>query len=329
MKCLVSGGGGFLGFEICSRLRARGDEVISVSRTLHPALDALGVRSLAIELNEDRALAEALRGVDTVFHTAAKAGVWGRREEFWRTNVDGSVNLLAHCRRAGVRRFVFSSSPSVTFDGSDHVHASNDLPQATRFLAAYPESKAVAERRVLEAHGMDGMSTVALRPHLIIGVRDPHLVPRLLARARAGKLAIIGAGFNEVTLCPVENAAHAHLLAADALSPDAPHAGRAYFIGCEEPVKLWVWIQDLLKRAGVAPIRRKIPAPLAYGLGGVCELAWRGMALGGEPPMTRFVAAQLSRSHSFDMRPAQRDFGYRELITLEESTAAIVAALRG
>lgn len=325
MRCLVTGGGGFLGREIVERLRARGDEVLSISRSVHPELAALGATSLAIELNQREPLEAALRGVDVVFHVAAKAGFWGPRAEYWRTNVEGTANLLEQCARAGVPRFVHTSSPSVTFDGTDHRRVSNDVPIATRFLAAYPESKAAAERLVLAANGAS-MATVALRPHLILGARDPHLVPRLVERARAGRLPIVGDGTNEATLCAVENAAHAHLLAADALAPGAPHAGKAYFIGQEEPVVLWPWLAALFERLGVPPPTRRISARTAHALGGACELLWKALPLGGEPPMTRFVAQQLSRSQSYDMAPARRAFGYREIVSLEACVDAIVAA---
>ncbi len=327
MKCLVTGGGGFLGREITERLLARGDEVISISRSVHPELEQLGGQSLAIELNEREPLLTALQGIDVVFHTAAKAGIWGSRKDYWRTNFAGTLNLLEQCMKANVPRFVYTSSPSVTFDGTDHVRASNDLPYAKGFIAAYPASKAAAERAVLQANGNGGLSTVALRPRLIIGVRDPHLVPKLIERARSSRLRIVGDGRNEVTLCAVENAANAHLLAADALTKGAPPAGRAYFIGQEEPVLLWPWIQDLLTRLGIDPPRRRISAGSAKTLGAICELAWSALGRQDDPPMTRFLAAQLSRSHTYDMAPARRDFGYREIVSLEQATTAIVVSL--
>lgn len=326
MKCLVTGGGGFLGREITERLLARGDEVISVSRSVHHELEQLGAQSLAIELNEREPLQAALQGIDVVFHTAAKAGIWGPRKDYWRTNFAGTLNLIEHCRKAGVAKFVHTSSPSVTFDGSDHVRASNNLPYAKKFLAAYPASKAAAERVVLQANGHGGLQTVALRPHLIIGARDPHLVPRIIERARSGTLRIVGSGENEVTLCAVENAAHAHLLAADALKNDSPHAGRAYFIGQEQPVQLWPWIQDLLTRLGIDPPRGRISAGAASAMGALCEVTWSALGRKSDPPMTRFLAAQMSRSHSYDMAPARRDFGYEEIVSLAQCTDSIIAA---
>ena len=263
-----------------------------------------------------------------MLHAAALTGVWGPREDFYRTNVVGTRNLLAACREHGVGRLVYTSSPSVCFDGRDHRGAGDELPYAGRFLCAYPETKAQAEREALAANGRDGLATCALRPHLIVGPRDPHLVPRVIERARAGRLFVVGRGDNEVSLTWVGNAAQAHLDAAERLAPDAPHAGRAYFIGQREPVRLWDWIGELLRRIGEPPPGRRVPRALATAGGALCEGLWRLLRRPGEPPMTRFVAAQLASSHSYDMEPARRDFGYVERVGLAEATDRLVEHYR-
>jgi nucleoside-diphosphate-sugar epimerase len=271
----------------------------------------------------------AIRGSDVVFHVAAKAGIFGDPREFWKTNVEGTRHVLAGCLAAKVKRLVLTSSPSVCFDGKDHVKASNDLPHASKFLAEYPRTKAQAERIVLLANGSEGLATCALRPHLIVGPGDPHLFPRLVARARAGKLAIVGDGRNEVSLTGIENAVEAHLCAADRLAPDAPHAGKAYFVAQKEPVVLWSWIGDVLERLGVPRPTRRVPLAAAYAAGAVLEAWWRMRGLETEPPMTRFLALELARSHSYDLGPAERDFGYAERTTMPEVTDRIVEATRG
>ena len=332
MKAVVTGGGGFLGQALVQALLAEGAEVSSVSRGRYPELERRGVRTVRGDLSEPGEWSEAFRGADVAFHAAAKAGVWGAREEYFRTNVDGTRNVLAACREQSVPQLVHTSSPSVCFDGADHRCAGGDLPYATRWLAAYPESKAAAERLVLGANGQPlagggTLTTCVLRPHLIFGPGDPHLVPRLLERAANGQLAVVGRGDNEVSMTFVDNAAHAHLCAARDLAPESPHAGRAYFIANEQPVRLWDWINALLERLGHGPVRRRVPARLASCVGGLMELAWRVLRLPGEPRMTRFVAAQLSTSHSYDMTPAREDFGYRELVGMEEATDRLVASL--
>lgn len=323
MRVLVTGGGGFLGSALCRRLRARGDEVTSISRGDHPHLRQLGVVALRGDLGDAEAMARAAAGQEAVVHAAAKAGVWGRRRDYVETNLRGTRNVIAACRAAGVPRLVHTSSPSVCFDGRDHLRAGPDLPYAARFLAPYPETKAAAEREVL-AENSPSLATCALRPHLIFGPGDPHLLPRLVERARAGRLAVVGAGDNEVTLCYVENAAAAHVAALDRLEAGAPHAGRAYFVGQEQPVRLWTWVGDLLRELGLPPVERRLSLRTAYAAGALCELAWRLLPLRGEPPMTRFVATQLATSHSYDMAPAREAFGYEEEVDLAAATRATV-----
>jgi nucleoside-diphosphate-sugar epimerase len=325
VRVVVTGGGGFLGRRIVERCLERGDEVTSVSRGAYPELEALGVRCVRADLADPSPTHGALEGAELVFHVAAKAGVWGPRRAYVRANVTATENVLAACLAHGVPRLVYTSSPSVCFDGQDHLNAGPDLPYPASYLAHYPSTKAAAERRVLAANGAD-LATVALRPHLIIGPRDPHLVPRIVARARSGRLRIVGSGDNLVSLTHVDNAAEAHLVAAAALEPGAACAGRAYFVGNEEPVRLWDWLNEVLEGLGVEPVRRRVSARTAYGLGALCEGLWTVLRLGGEPPMTRFVAAQLSTSHTYDLGEFQRATGYRELVRTAEATRRLIAA---
>jgi len=326
MKCLVTGGGGFLGLAIVRLLRARGDEVVSYSRSRHEAVEQLGARCELGDVTDTAALGRALRGVDCVFHVAAKAGVWGPWSEYARTNVVGTTAVVAASIAAKVPRLVHTSSPSVCFDGSDHVQAGNDLPYAAHFLAHYPRSKMLAEKHVVGWNGR-GIATTVLRPHLIVGPGDPHLLTRVAARARAGKLRVVGDGKNLVSLTDVENAAWAHLDAADELAAGAPHAGRAYFVAQEESVALWPWIATVLARSGLPAPRGRVPLALARAAGVACEAWWSLKNRADEPPMTRFVALQLARTHTYDMAPARRDFGYRERISTAEMTARATAWL--
>lgn len=326
MKAFVTGGGGFLGTRIVELLLARGDEVVGYSRGSYPILEAAGARWVRGDIADENALAAAMRGCDAVFHVAAKAGVWGPRADYERVNVAGTAAVLGAARSAGIRRLVFTSSPSVCFDGRDHVAAANDLPYAARFLCDYPRTKVAAEQAVLAANGAE-LATCALRPHLVFGPRDPHLLPRLVARARAGKLVIVGDGTNRVSLTYVDNAAWAHLDAADRLVPGAAHAGRAYFVNQAEPVVLWAWIVALLERLSIPSPQRRLSARIAYATGSACEALWSLAGRSSEPPLTRFVARQLSSTHTYDLAPAQQAFGYRERVDLAPATERTVAWL--
>lgn len=326
MRVLVTGGGGFLGAAICRRLVAAGHEVAAVARGSYPALEALGVRLYRGDLAEEAAVDAAFAGRDLVFHAAAKAGVWGPEAEFRRSNVEATAVVLRLCRRHGVSRLVYTSSPSVVFGAADHEGAGNDLPYPDSYLAHYPRTKAEAERAVLAANGAE-LATVALRPHLIWGPGDPHLLPRLVARARAGRLRRVGEGRNRVSLTFVENAAAAHIQAASVLAPGASWAGRPYFVNDPEPVVLWDWFNGLFQRIGVPPVTASVSPGLARAAGAAAEWIW-GFGLSGEPPMTRFVAEQLWRSHWYDLAPAIQAFGAWEQADLEAGLEATAAAFR-
>jgi nucleoside-diphosphate-sugar epimerase len=334
MSTLVTGGTGFLGRHMVERLLAQGRAVTVLGRTPAPDLVDRGVKFLRISLDDPAAVAAACAGVTTVFHTAARVGVWGRYDDFFRTNVLGTRALLAGCRRHGVRTFVHTSTPSVVYNGRDLAGANESLPLTTACPSPYPLTKAIAEREVLAANSPE-LRTIALRPHLIWGVGDPHLVPRVLARARAGRLRIVGSGRNRVDMVHIENAVDAHLLAEQALElchvirdKAAPAAGRAYFITNGEPVVLWDWINGLLIALGESPVTKRIPLGTASLLGVACETAWRVLPLKGEPPMTRFIAAELAKDHWFDLTAARRDLGYEPRISMAAGTDALVAALQ-
>lgn len=317
MKALVTGGGGFLGGAIVRMLLARGDEVRSFSRNVHATLTDLGVEQQCGDLDDQVAVIKAAAGCDLVFHVAAKAGIWGSYQDFYRANVTGTENVIAACRSNGISRLVYTSSPSVVFDGSDVEGADESLPYPTRFEAHYPATKALAEQLVLAANSLD-LAVTALRPHLIWGPGDNHLVPRIIAKGRAGKLRRIGIRPNMVDTVYVDNAAKAHLQAGDVLAPGSPVAGKVYFISNNEPLPLWDMVNRILAAADLPPVTRSISPKLAYNIGCVCEWLWGSLRLKGEPPMTRFVAHELASAHWFDISAAQRDFAYQPEISINE-----------
>jgi nucleoside-diphosphate-sugar epimerase len=324
LPVLVTGGTGFLGRHIVNRLLAQGRPVTVLARRAAPDLAARGVRFIAAALDDTAALRDACAGIHTVFHVAAKVGVWGRHDDFFRANVLGTRALLAGAREEGARVFVHTSTPSVVYNGRGLAGADETLPLTTRCPSPYPLTKAVAEREVLAADS-PALRTVALRPHLIWGDDDPHLIPRVLAQARRGRLRIVGHGRNRVDMVHVENATDAHLLAEANIGRCA---GRAYFITNGEPVYLWDWINRLLAALGEPPLRKRIPLLAATAIGACCEAAWRVLPLRGEPPMTRFIAAELAKDHWFDLTAARRDLGYEPRISMAEGTAALIARLK-
>jgi nucleoside-diphosphate-sugar epimerase len=329
VKVLVTGGGGFLGSAICRLARARGDEVVSLSRSRHAALDPLGVRQASGDIASLDAVMDAAEGAAVVFHVAARPGAWGRLEDYYAVNVTGTDNVLAACAMHGIPKLVYTSTPSVVHGGGDLEGVDESVPYATRFHAHYPRTKAIAEQRVLAANGPT-LATVALRPHLIWGPGDNHLLPRIVARARAGRLRFIGKRSKLIDTVYVDNAAQAHLDACDRLAPGAPCAGRAYFISQGQPVPLDDMVNKLLKAVGMAEETRRVPYALAYAAGAVLEGAWTVLGLESEPPMTRFIAEQLSTAHWYDISAARRDLGYEPRVTLAEGLARLAEwAMRG
>lgn len=325
---LVTGASGFIGGKIVERLLSEGRRVRAFARRPLPELEARGVEVVRGELSNAAALRAACTGVNSIFHVAARVGVWGSADEFHEVNVSGTTRLLDAARDAGIERFVYTSSPSVVFSGGDLRGVDESVPLCTAAPCAYPTSKAAAEQLVRMANS-PALRTVALRPHLVWGPGDHHLVPRVVALARAGRLRIVGTGENRVDLTHIDNVVDAHLLAERALAvPNAPAAGHAYFITNGEPVALWPWINDLLLRLGAMPIRRRVSRRAAVTAGAVCEALWTLFPLRGEPPMTRFAAKELATDHWFSIAAARRDLGYEPRVTMTAGLEAYLAILR-
>jgi len=314
---LVTGGRGFLGGAIVRLLREQGEQVRSLARHPSEALEDIGVEQFIGDLTDQVLVDQAVSGCDLVYHVAAKAGVWGRYEDFYRSNVSGTQNVITACRQAGVLRLVYTSSPSVVFDGNDMEGVDETVPYPDKFHAFYPQTKALAEQLVLAAND-EQLATVALRPHLIWGPGDNHLVPRILERGSKGQLRKVGAGSKLVDSVYITNAARSHLQAAAALSPGSAVAGKAYFIANNEPLPLWDLINRILAAGNLPPVTRTISPRLAYAAGAILELIYRSFNLPGEPPMTRFVAKELATAHWFDLSAAKNDFGYCPEISVEQ-----------
>ncbi|PLX95314.1 MAG: 3-beta hydroxysteroid dehydrogenase [Desulfuromonas sp.] len=328
MKALVTGGGGFLGGAIVRALCKRGDTVVSFSRQRYSALDALGVTQIQGDLADPAAVSAAAKGCEIIYHVAALPGVWGRYNDFYRANVVGTDNVLAACAAHGIDKLVYTSSPSVVFNGRDMEGVDESVPYPAHFEAFYPQTKALAEQRVLTANSAQ-LATVSLRPHLIWGPNDNHLVPRILARGRAGQLRRIGKRPCLVDTIYVDNAAEAHLQAADHLTIGSPVAGKAYFIAQGEPLPLWEMVNRILASADLPPVERSVPASVAYAAGFCLEKLYTLLRLPQEPRLTRFVARELSTAHWFDLSAACRDFGYAPRVSLDEGLRRLRASLQG
>lgn len=331
MRYLVTGGGGFIGRSLIREIQKRdpGGAIVAYQRSDHPDLRADGVEVVRGSLTDLPAVSRACEGVDVIFHVAAKAGIWGSWDSYYEPNVIGTRNILYGCKSGGARFLIYTSSPSVVFSG-EPIRGENEeaLPYPERWPFHYAQTKALAEQAVMEAHNPagSGLNTIALRPHLVWGSGDPHIAPRILERARAGKLKRVGAGRNKVDMTHVANVASAHWEAYESLG-DGRGGGKAYFISDGDPVSLWAWVDDLLKGVGMPPLRSGISRGMAMRLGTVFEWLYRVLPLRGEPPLTRFVAMQMAEDHWFDISAAQTELGYRPVVDRRKGMADLLASL--
>ncbi|MBI2425670.1 MAG: NAD-dependent epimerase/dehydratase family protein [Candidatus Hydrogenedentes bacterium] len=317
MRALVTGGGGFLGKALIQRLVARGDAVRSLSRGSYPELDALGVEHVSTALTDAAAVANAAAGCDVVYHLAAKAGIWGPYPEYHEANVTGTENVIAACRKQGVGRLVFTGSPSSIFTGANQEGIDESTPYPRRFSSHYAKTKALSETAVLAANGLE-LATVSLRPRLIWGKGDPHVIPRIVKLAETGRLFVVGDGSHRVDVTYIDNAATAHVLACDALSPGAAVAGKAYFISNGEPIPMRALLDKILAAHGLPPVKKTMPLPLLYTLGAALEAAYTLLGKKDEPPMTRVGAQILGSASWFNIDAAKRDLGYVPAVSIDE-----------
>ena len=326
MKVLVTGGNGFLGSAICVQLAAQGHTVRAFNRSAPTQAAIRDIEQWRGDIVDCDAVLAAAEGVDAIVHSAGRVGAWGEAQEYHDINVRGTEHVLAACARHGIRRFVFTSSPSVVQCGRDIEGDDESLPYPVHFASVYAQTKALAERQVLAANGAD-LATVALRPHFIWGPGDPNLLPRVLARARAGRLRLIGKVDKRIDIVQVDDAARAHVLALDKLDIGSPIAGKAYFISQDEPITHARLFGEWLAAAGLPKETRRIPVWLAQALAAAFEGVYRAFGVRSEPPLTRFIVEEFSTSHWFDIGAAKRDLGYAPQVGFEEGMRRLVQYL--
>lgn len=314
-KVLVTGGGGFLGRAIIRRLVDRGDHVRSLARNHYPVLEELGVEQIRGDISDSESVATACDNRDIVFHVAAKPPPWGKYDDYYQTNVIGTQNVINSCLSQNISRLVYTSTPSVVFNGNDIEGVDESMPYPKKFCTYYSETKAIAEQNLVRASSRQ-LKTIILRPHEIWGPGDNHILPRLVARAN--RLKQIGSGKNRIDTIYIDDAADAHILAADKLQENPDLSGKIYFISQGEPVLAWNMVNALLTAAGCQPVKKAVPFRIAWLAGALLEFIYKTCRLSGEPYITRFMAQAVSQSHWFDISAARRDLGYEPKVTTEE-----------
>ncbi len=312
---LVTGGGGFLGKAIVKKMAAKNLTVTSFSRNFYPELEKMGVAQIQGDLADKNAVVNAFKNIDIVFHVAAKAGIWGPYEEFYRVNVTGTRNVISACLENSIQQLIYTSSPSVVFDEYDKENIDESAPYSKKYLAPYPETKAMAEKLVRDA-AKKGLKSIIIRPHQIWGPEDNHIIPAIIKRA--GKLKIIGRKDDLVDTIYVDNAADAHLLAAEKLLEHPLLSGNIYFVSQDEPVSKWKMANAFLDAAGLPPIKGHVSAKTAYIAGAVFEFIYKLFCIKNDPPVTRFAAVEAATSHWFNISRAKKDLGYYPLVSTQE-----------
>ncbi|GAB5402102.1 MAG: NAD-dependent epimerase/dehydratase family protein [Aureliella sp.] len=303
---LVTGYGGFLGAAVSRQLLSAGFSVRGLARGDYPQLQAEGVECIRGDVTDEDTIAAATEGIDAIVHTAAKAGVWGNWSDYYSINTAATESLLNAAKRNAIGAFVQTSSPSVTFGGEHQSGVDESAGYPSLWLCHYPHTKALAEKAVLDS-ASNQLRTCALRPHLIWGLGDPHLFPRVIQRAQAGRLRRVGNGQNLIDTVHVDVAAQAHVSAVTRLlDGDEAVNGEAFFLSDGQPLACWAWISQILDCAGVPVPEKGISFKAAYRIGRVLEVAYGAMGKKSEPPMTRFVAAQLALDHYFSIEKARR-----------------------
>ena len=325
--CLVTGGGGFIGLALVQALCRQGRKVRVLGRHHSPAAAAAGAVCVQADIRDPAAVRQAAAGCATVFHVAAKAGIWGSYHEYHSINLLGTRNVLAACVAQAVPVLVYTSTPSVVCNGHDLEGADETTPYSSQPLCHYAATKIRAEQAVMQASN-DQLRTTAIRPHLVWGPGDTNLIPRLLARGREGSLRIVGSGTNRVDLTYIDNVVHAHILAEENLHGRGTAAGKAFFIGQQEPVQLWPWVNELFARMNVPQVTKRISLRQAKAVGWLLETVYAALRLEREPKMTRFLAEQLALSHWFSKEQAARLLGYSEQVSTAEGMERLVAWLR-
>ncbi|MCB9682785.1 MAG: NAD-dependent epimerase/dehydratase family protein [Alphaproteobacteria bacterium] len=328
MKVVVTGGAGFTGRHLCDAYADRGDAVVALDVVGTPWRDDVTLRH--VDLRDADAVVAALGTPDLVVHNASLVHTKrNRAEDVWAVNLGGTEHVLAACRAAGVGRLVYISSASVVYQGKDIEHGDEALPYSELSQAPYADSKIAAERLVLAAHG-DGLATCAIRPHVVFGPGDARLLPAILARARAGKLKFsVGDRSHLSDFTFVDNLVDAVLAAGDRLDRDGPVGGQAYFVTNGEPMPFFGFVDQVLARLDLPPIRGSVPFWLAYGVAAVVE-GWdtlKGGTLNAEDGMTRFAIRYMCTHHYFSIDKARRDLGYDPRVSIAEGIERTVAAL--
>ena len=312
---LVTGGGGFLGKAIVKKLIEKKLDVTSFSRNFYPELENMGVVQIQGDIADKNSVVKAFKNIDTVFHAAAKPGMWGPYEDYFMVNVKGTKNVISACIENKVKQLIHTSSPSVISDKKDKENVNESALYPEKYLTPYSDTKAQAEKLVSKVSNKD-LQTIILRPHIIWGPGDNHLMPRLIKRAK--RLKRIGPKTCLMDTIYIDNAADAHILASEKLEENPSLSGNIYFVSQDEPINPWDMVDNVLAAAGLPKVKGNVSTRTAYTAGAFFEFVYKIFNIKAEPPLTRFAAIEMGASHWFNISRAKKDLGYYPKISIKE-----------
>lgn len=309
----VTGGSGFVGRNLIRALVARGDSVNALSRSERSdaALKALGATPVRGDLDDVAAMAAGMRGCHVVHHVAAEVAEWGPKETFVRGNVDGTRNVIAAARQAGVRTLVHVSTEAVLADGSPLLDVDESRPRPAHPHARYPATKAAAEALVQAANGPE-LKTVIVRPRFIWGADDTSVLVQLSDAVKSGRFMWIEGGRYPTSTCHVANVVEGMLLAAE-----KGGGGEIYFLTDGAPVELRDFITRMLATQGIAIPDKSVPRWIVRILGAASETLWDLFRLPGKPPATRMASSLFGQPVTVSDAKARRELGYRSSVSVE------------
>jgi nucleoside-diphosphate-sugar epimerase len=316
VRVLATGASGLLGREVVRLLVRRGHSVTTFQRRPSGISGATDVRG---SVTDEAAVRAAVQGAEAVIHLAAKVSFTGRAAEFDEVNVEGTRRLLRLARAAGVRDLVFVSSPSVANSGAAIAGLGAEPADPARALGEYSRTKAEAELLALAADA-PGFRVAAVRPHIVWGPGDTQLVERVLQRAGRRRLPLLDAGAALIDTTYVDNAASAIVAALDRM--DHVH-GRAVVVSNGEPRPVGELLAGICAAGGVPAPSWAVPGAVARAAGAVVERLWTWAGRKEEPPMTRFLAEQLSTAHWYDQRETRELLDWTPSVSLDEGLARL------
>lgn len=314
-KVLVTGATGFLGKYLAPELKSRGWDVIAMGRNekAGAALSQQGIDFRRGDFTRPDECEDMFDGVECVIHAGALSTVWGKWEDFYNINVQGTRNICELCLSHGVKRLVYISSPSIYSSKHDRFDIPENDYDPKNELNYYIKSKILAEQ-IIREYNEKGLYTVVLRPRGLFGIGDTSLIPRVLRANSKTGIPLVNGGNNYVDITHVKNVSHACCLAA---STDNIN-GEVFNITNGEPMVFREILELFLSSIGEKPKYLKLPFGLVYGAASFLEWLYRTFRLSGEPVLTKYTVCTISFSQTLNIENARKKLGYSPIITLAE-----------